>query len=588
MIPELRTFYQQTNRLKISLLILVVSSFVSVWADIPLQPAALDYTHTRALSLQDPNLTGSGVLIVAVCRSMTYINGKAQNDYRFNMEHNSLYRSDVAFADGTDGRFGISSHATAVAGILIGQDDDARFPSIDSFQYRGACPEASVDVYEFWRFATMHLFDKQPFEADVVTLSLGEKYEDWWTRAVENLAVEKNLIIIASIGNGHNKYDMLYPGAGSNCIGVGVINAEVDEDGVTSLHQFSAPRSKTSSSGPTDDQRCKPDIVAPGTALVPAYNNSTDYVIRENWSSLAAPVVSGTTALLLQKAYSDETLGKTFDQPEKNNVMKAILLNSAAKLPYWHKGEITADDDAQVPLDFTQGAGALDASAALKQLVAGLQQPGLVPKIGWDNRVLDANDIEYEYTVEAVEPNQMITATLCWNYHYQNQFPFNHQLEKDTNLRLELWGIDMDPNIPDSETLVAVCDSVDDNVEHIYVKSDARFSSYRVRVLFSDLQLVEPLTSQRYAVAWSVGKDTSLGNQWWYDLNGDDKIDVLDHLAYLIIDKQITNRLDEVFADEALNLSPRRLSLLTTHWKTWKTYLSDPHAVYDNLETASL
>ena len=299
------------------IMLVLVSTLSPVAAYAALQPAALDYVGARQLMELDPNLTGDGVLIAAVCRSMTYVNDKAQNDYRFNMNHNSLYRSDVVFADGTDGRFGISSHATAVAGMLVGHDESAQTESFGSFEYRGVCPQASVDVYEFWRFATMHLYDKQPFEADVLTLSLGEKYEDWWTRAVDNLAVEKNLIIIASIGNGRDDYDMLYPGAGSNCIGVGVINTTVDEDGSISLSDFSVPQPAQNSTGPTSDQRCKPDIVAPGTALVPVYNDASEYAIRENWSSLAAPLVSGTTALLLQKAYTDETLARALEHPGK-------------------------------------------------------------------------------------------------------------------------------------------------------------------------------------------------------------------------------------------------------------------------------
>ena len=560
-------------RLKFSIMLLAGCFSVLTWADMPLQPAALDYTHTRALSVQDPNLTGRDILIAAICRSMTYANDRPQNDYRFNMNHNSLYRGDVAFADGTDGRLGISSHATAIAGILIGQDENAQFPSIGPFQYRGACPDASVDVYEFWRFVTMHLFDKQLFEADLITLSLGETFEDWWTRAFENLTVEKNIIVIASIGNGGDNYDMLYPGAGANVIGVGVIDAAVDENGIVSLRQFSTPHRENSSSGPTDDQRCKPDIVAPGTTLVPAYNNSDEYIIEENWSSLAAPIASGTTALLLQKAYSDETLGKAFDQPEKNCVIKAILMNSATKLPYWHKGQITPDDDNQSPLDLTQGAGALDATAALDQLVAGLQKPELVPAAGWDNRILDANYLQYDYMLQAVEPNQMITATLCWNYHYQNQYPFGHLLEKDTNLRLELWGID--PNNPDNETLVDFCDSLNDNVEHIYFKSDERFSSYWLRILFSESQIVEADTQQRYALAWSVGSDTSADNQWWHDLNNDNKIDELDKITYFMIDRQIVADLKPSLAQKVLSLSPERLELLTSHWQNWKIYLTD-------------
>ena len=578
MIPELRTFYDRAAFLKSGLLILLINAAASA-VTIPLEPEALEYTHTRALSMQDPNLNGEGILIATVCRSMTYINDTAQNDYRFNMNHNSLRQSDVTFADGTDGRFGVSSHATAVAGILVGQDEAASIDTAVTFSYQGACPKASIDVYEFWRFATLQLFDGQPFEADILTLSLGEKYEDWWTRAIDNLAAEKDLVVVASIGNGQNDYDMLYPGAGANCIGVGVINAALDENDAASLYDFSAPRQDNSSSGPTSDQRCKPDIVAPGTALVPAYNSTTEYVVRENWSSLAAPVVSGTAALLLQKVYADDALADAFDQPGKNCVMKAVLLNSAAKLPYWHKGRISADDDEQTPLDFTQGAGALDAAAAFRQLTAGLQPPGDVEQIGWDNSILNVENPQLDYMLDAVEPNQMMTATLCWNYHYQNQYPFAHELEKDANLRLELWGIDPDTEI---ETLVAVCDSFSDNIEHLYVKSDERFSSYRLRVLFSDRQLPEDSTEQRYALAWSVGPDSAASNKWWHDLNGDDRIDQFDKFAFILIDGQIPNRLDEVFADQALNLSPRRLNLLTIHWQTWKTYLPDWQAPYAN------
>ena len=125
-----KTICYGMNRLKTSMVLLVSCFSVLALADMPLEPAALDYTHTRALSVMDPNLTGRDILIAAICRSMTYINNRPQNDYRFNMNHDSLYHADVAFADGTDGRLGISSHATAVAGVLIGQDNEAHLPSI--------------------------------------------------------------------------------------------------------------------------------------------------------------------------------------------------------------------------------------------------------------------------------------------------------------------------------------------------------------------------------------------------------------------------------------------------------------------------
>ena len=571
--PKPKTICYGIKWLKISLMLSTICSLIAR-ADVSLEPASLNYTHTRALLERDPNLTGRDILIAAVCRSMTYINGKPQNDYRFNMNHNSLYHADVLFEDGTDGQFGISSHATAIAGILVGQDNNAYFPSIGDFQYEGICPDASVDVYEFWRFATLYLFDKQPFDADIITLSLGETFEDWWTRAFENLTTEQDTIVIASIGNGGGNYDMLYPGAGANIIGVGVVDAVTDANGLVSLCDFSLPNNENSSSGPTDDKRCKPDIVAPGTALIPAYDNSDGYLIGENWSSLAAPIVSGTTALLLQKAYSDETLNKAVNRPQINCVIKAILMNSAAKLPYWHKGQITPDDDTESPLDLTQGAGALDATAALDLLTAGLQEPGIVPASGWDNRVLDANYLQYDYTLNAIEPNQMITATLCWNYHYQNHYPFEHLQEEDADLRLELWGFD--PNAPGDETLVDFCDSINDNVEHIYFKSTEQFTDYRIRVLFSHSQSIE----QRYAIAWSVGRDTSVDNRWWYDLNGDNKIESFDNIVYSMIDYGIIDSMEPSLIQKLLNLSSERLQLLTTHWDKWKVYLTDRQAVY--------
>ncbi len=572
MISAHKTICCRAIRFPSCLLVLLVGLSAVTWAAPPVEPAALDYTGTRILAQRDPNLTGQDVLIAAICRSMTYINEKPLNDYRFNMDHDSLYRSDVTFADQTDGQFGLSSHATAVAGMLIGQDEEAMHPAVGQFQYRGACPDAAVDVYEFWRFMTMNLVDKQPFEADIISLSLGETFEDWWTRGLENLAVKNNLIVIASIGNGADTYNLLYPGAGANCIGVGVIDAAVDKNGVVSLREFSTPKEMTSSTGPTSDQRCKPDIVAPGTALVPAHNNGYDYTLQTNWSSLSAPVVSGTTALLLQKAYSDPALGKAFDRPGKNTVIKAVLLNSAEKLPFWHKGQITVDDDHEAPLDFTQGAGALDAVAAYDQLTAGRHKPGIVPEIGWDNRILSAaNESQHAYILEAVEPNQVITATLCWNYHYQNQYPFEHQLDKDVNLRLELWGLD--PNDSGNDVMVDYCDSLNDNVEHLYYQSGGRFSDYVVRVVFSEPEQIESTAKQRYAVAWSVRNNTVSDNDWWHDLNADNKIDALDNLAYYIIDQSITNHLDRLFAETALNLSRKRIELLESNWKNWKTHL---------------
>jgi hypothetical protein len=568
---------QNTKTNAVLCLIVFVSVSLPAWAAdaLPVQPAALDYTNIRALSATDPNLTGNGILIGTICPSESYVNGRAQNDYRFNMNHQSLSDADVYFLDGTDGRYGISSHATSVAGILLGFDPAASYPDIGNFQYRGACPDASVNVYEFNQFLA-RLFGGLPLEEDILVLSLGDMFESWWVRALEQAAAEKDFLIVASNGNGASAQTPmpLYPAAGSNVISVGVIDALMDADGNISVWDFSTPKAVNSSTGPTEDQRCKPDIVAPGTALVPSGNEDDDYVLQRNWSSLAGPVVAGTAALLEQKALSDAALKAAYDRPGKSLVLKAALMNSARKLPYWHKGLVTPDDDPNVPLDYAQGAGVVDAVAAYDQLTAGMGKPGKVPTAGWDNRVLQTGEWGYEYAFKVPDPNQMITATLCWNRAYQNTYPFDHILEKDTDLRLELWGIDL--NNSDNNVLLDYSDSVNDNVEHIYFACDPNYTAYAIRVKFNTQQPDEPPVKQRFALAWSVGPNRQVGNPWWYDLNADDKVDdSSDNIIYSLIKSGLADKVEMSPLIQSLGLSEDRLNLLTTGWPTWQPYLTN-------------
>jgi hypothetical protein len=567
---------QNTKTNTVLCLTVFVSISLSAWADdMPvIQPAALDFTNTHALYTMDPNLTGKGVVIGTVCASETYTNGRAQNDYRFNMNHQSLSDADVLFLDGTDGRYGISSHATSIAGILLGMDRTASYPDIGSFEYRGACPDASVNVYEFNQFLA-RLFGGLSIEEDILVLSLGDMFELWWVRALEQTAAENDFLVVASNGNGTSSQTPmpLYPGAGSNVLSVGVVDALEDANGIVSVWDFSTPKAVNSSVGPTEDRRCKPDIVAPGTALVPSEYENDDYVLQHNWSSLAAPVVAGTAALLEQKAMSDADLKPDFDKPGKSLILKAVLMNSARKLPYWHKGFATSDDDHTSPLDYTQGAGLLDAAAAYNQLTAGLEKPGQVSNVGWDNRVLQTGDWGYEYTFEARDPNQMITATLCWNRVYQQKYPFNHVLEKDADFRLELWGVDT--NDPNNSALLDTSDSVNDNVEHIYFPCDPNYAAYAIRVKFNEQQPDEPSMKHRFALAWSVGPNRQIGNPWWYDLNDDNKVDMNDNFIYSLMTSGLADKVEMSPLMQALGLSSDRIQLLTGGWAMWQPYLTN-------------
>ncbi len=505
------------------------------YAETPLQPAALDYAGTFRLRHLEPSLTGEGITIAAVCRSMTYVAGCPQDDYRFNVEHNCLGEGDINFTDGLAVAGGISFHSTAIGGILVGNDPGGYHPEIGNFYYEGAAPQAKADVYEFWRFASRHILEAKPFEADILTMSVGAVFEDWWTRGLEHLAEKNGLIVFAGAGNGSNVSDpVLYPAAGANVIGVGVVASLESDVLLDTLERFTLPSAEHSSAGPTADQRCKPDIVAPGNCLVPSAESTTGYEVSGDWTSFATPVVAGTTALLVQKAKSDPLLTAAVSPQGGNCVIKAILMNSASKLPYWHKGKPGKDDDHEAVLDYLQGAGMLDAPAAYEQLTAGRQEPGKVRLAGWDNNTIDKEpERQHVYVVDVADPqDRILTATLVWNRHFEDEYPFNAIAQADSDLTLEIRAVD--PNDEQRDYLLDYSDSVNDNVEHIHCPLDARFNRYEIVVTFSNVSgdTVE-YPSERYALAWRTGPDETAENMLWYDLDLDGNIDRDDVIAFM-------------------------------------------------------
>jgi hypothetical protein len=493
-----------------------------------LQPQGLNCTGIYELRQLDPDLTGSGVTFAILCRSTTYIDGEPQNDYRPTIEHSCFKDKQLKFSDQAKLPAGISSHSTAVCSILLGEDPNAFNSQLGRFHYQGVAPQAQADSYEFWHFLTNNIFSHSPPDADIVTASFGTQFEDWWTRGIESMVEQHGLTIVASIGNGSNVYDpLLYPGAGANVIGVGVVDSVKTENLATNLTHFSLAHPEHSSLGPTADRRCKPDIVAPGNCLAADANDPNRYEATGNWSSFSTPIVAGTIGLLVQKAKEDPNLSLAVAPQGGNCVIKAILLNSAKKLPFWHKGRLQKDDDHEVPLDYIQGAGMVNALGAYEHLIAGLAKPEETSTIGWDNNQLENNENPQNiYKITLAEPaEEFITATAVWNKHYGSEYPFRTMPDKDADLRLELWAVD--PEDPNNDYLLDYSDSRVDNVEHIYTPADANYIDYELIVSFSDDPNRIP-TAERYGLAWNVGKKQDSDNILWYDLNADGIVDDLD------------------------------------------------------------
>ncbi|MHC4222165.1 MAG: S8 family serine peptidase [Planctomycetota bacterium] len=502
----------------------------SVLADTQLQPEGLDYAKIDSLKELDPNLTGLGVKYALICRSINYLDGKPQNDYTPDMRHRCLASKTFNFFNQPDSQPGVSPHSTAICSILFGQDPNASDPQLGDFYYRGITPQADADIYEFWHFLTNNVFDLNSPAADIITTSIGFQFQDWWTRGFESLAEHYGTTVVASIGNGTDVYDPpLYPGSSANVIGVGVIDSVDSDDAATRLSNFAIAYPQHSSFGPTGDGRVKPDIVAPGNCLAAVTDTTGNYEPTQSWSSFATPIVAGTIGLLKQKAKQDPNLSPLISTDGGNCLTKAIVMNSATKLPYWHKGQLTKEDDHDIPLDFIQGAGAINALGAYKNLVAGQATPGNVEKTGWDLNDLDTNQIENLYRITTTtSADEVITATLIWNRHYSDSYPFESIPEKDNNLRLELWAIDI--NNPDRNYLLDYSDSNADNIEHIYTKADPNYTTYEIVVSYSPSNSI---SKERYGLAWNLSQADYSDNILWYDLNADGIVNDADSIILI-------------------------------------------------------
>lgn len=548
-------------------------------ADKVLQPQGLNHVGVYALRRIEPALTGSGVRFAVICRSITYLNGEPQNDYRPSVAHECFRAEQLTFHDLGQLPAGVSLHSTAICSILLGEDPDAFNLHLGPFHYQGVAPASKADIYEFWYFLINNVFPHVPPEVDVVTASMGSQFEHSWTRGIESLAEDYGLLVVAGIGNGSSASDPpLYPGAGPNVIGVGVVNSVNTENPATNLAHFALAYPQHSSFGPTADGRCKPDIVAPGNCLAASTSAPDLYELTGNWSSFSTPIAAGAAGLLVQKAKADPRLSLAVSPQSGNCVMKAILMNSAVKLPYWHKGRLGSDDDHVVPLDYIQGAGMLNAVGAYQHLVAGQSGPGEVSPTGWDLNQLDRQrTLGNVYSITVAEPaDKFITVTLAWNRHYRSVYPFEPDAAKDSNLRLELWAID--PQSRDNGHLLDYSDSAVDNLEHIYCRALADCTSYEIIVLYSDLdERSQTGATQRYGLAWTVGQSQDSDSIFWHDLNADGIVNELDLAA--LLDNWIASvkspgsyLLGDVNTDGAINVDD--LQILLDHknrqadWRT--------------------
>jgi hypothetical protein len=143
--------------------------------------------------------------------------------------------------------------------------------------------------------------------------------------------MERDLVAVIAAGNaGPGAGSIGSPGVAKNVITVGALGS----GNSTTIASFS-------SRGPTDDNRIKPDIVAPGSSTVSAAGDTTNgdtvesgVTSSKSGTSMATPTISGAATLarqyLMDGFYPRGEITAEDAYRPSGMVMKALLLNSTA------------------------------------------------------------------------------------------------------------------------------------------------------------------------------------------------------------------------------------------------------------------
>ncbi|HRX52541.1 MAG TPA: S8 family serine peptidase, partial [Candidatus Krumholzibacteria bacterium] len=218
-------------------------------------------------------------------------------------------------------------------GVLVGPAYGADFALAKTEDVAGEYPQEE----DFWVAGLEWL---EGLGVDVVNSSLG--YSNWYvfadldgntavtTRAADHAAA-LGVVVVNSAGNARaNSWGhIIVPSDGDSVIAVGA----VDADGVVTY--FSSP-------GPTADGRIKPDVSARGLQNSTAGAGSDDAYSSASGTSLAAPLVTGVAALILERQPGltplqvREALRATADHALlPNNDIGWGLIDAHAAVHYW-------------------------------------------------------------------------------------------------------------------------------------------------------------------------------------------------------------------------------------------------------------
>ena len=309
---------------------------------------------------------------------------------------------------------GISSHATGVAGTLVGRgncDSTGMAPeaALHSFDFDGDVPGQMKSAKYY--YDTIIANHSWAYETGWEYNSFGDGMWVWWTdgafgsytqtsSAWDNVIRFQGVISINAVGNDRDDMGVMsgeahYHKSGTNrvyfdahppdgdygCISdvaaaknVIAVGAVDDNDHMTEF----------SSWGPTNDGRIKPDLVANGDGLTTTYPGGK--YASMTGTSFATPVVSGSVALLVQ-AYR-----QIMGEDPSPAMVKALLVNTAVDL-------------GETGPDYQYGWGRMDLRSAINTLNS--------PDILFAENMVSTH-LDTAYTIQVLPETPEFRATVAW------------------------------------------------------------------------------------------------------------------------------------------------------------------------------
>jgi hypothetical protein len=320
------------------------------------------------------------------------------------------------------------------------------------------------------------------------------------------------------------------------------IAASVPHDGPT-FNRYSI--NVNAIEGDADGDRTSIDLLAPGENVAMMEPGDIPVFGGEDGTSIATAHATGAVAILQQ--YVAEQIAdfnpRFFGSPERHEVMKAVMLNSADKIAGVHGSNRTILDSNGnqawqqnglfAPLHEQVGAGHLNVGRAVEQLQLGEYDPGVVPLIGWDYHTIGGSGATQEYYFDSAIGGDYVAITLTWDrrnehsggstYHEGDTF-FNQTLEDSLN-NLDVYLMEADATDP--LDYIWASRSWEDNVEHIFYNN---FPAGNYKIVVRNNEIGGIGDSQNYALAWRFGSPPP--DDLFGDFNSDGSVDSADYVMW--------------------------------------------------------